>query len=130
MVDKHKQALFLEALKTHHGNVSQAARSVGLSYQKFVAQAAWSKPFRTAWDNTIREVIDSLEELAFIKAQGQLTKIAGNYPPSDQLIIKLLEAHRPEKYRDMKNYQVPTEPISQSININFIDRTKDEPQKL
>ncbi len=72
------------------GNVRAACEAAGVN-RPYVYEVRKKDPdFARAWDTALEEAIDILEAEARVRAR------AG----SDVLLIFLLKAHRPEKYRD------------------------------
>lgn len=100
------------------GNVSAAAKKAkidrGYAYEfKALAESASPKPeavtFAKAWDTALEVAIDALELEARRRAMEGVQEPAGWYQGvaggkvqrySDTLLIVLLKAHRPEKYRE------------------------------
>jgi hypothetical protein len=71
-------------------NVSEAADVAGVS--RFTAYE-WRKKdaaFAEAWGDAIERAVDGLEDKAWTRAETE----------SDTLLVTLLKAHRPEKYRE------------------------------
>ena len=71
-------------------NVSRAARLANVARQTAYDQREVDPAFAAEWDAAIEEGVDSLEEKAFVRAKRD----------SDTLMIFLLKAHRPDKYRE------------------------------
>lgn len=93
---------FLDAL-SQHGNVSRAARTAKISRVMLYRDRAADADFAQAWTAAQQLGLDSLEDVANMRARRD----------SDTLLIFLLKAHRPEKYRDrvqvdasIRNYTV------------------------
>lgn len=101
------QERFLKEL-ARRGNVSAAARKAKVgrrtAYEWYEADAE----FAAAWDEALEVAIDALEGEAWRRAQtgvlkpvyqrGELVGKVREY--SDTLMVTLLKAHRPEKYRE------------------------------
>ncbi len=83
------RGVFLEALRDS-GNVRFATQKSGVSRQAAYQAKKRSSDFSEAWDLAIADAVDLLEATAW--SRGRAT--------SDTLLIFLLKAHRPEKYRD------------------------------
>lgn len=90
------------------GNVSAACRAVGVSRQSAYARRRADAAFSAEWDDCIETGIDALELEARRRAidgcvrpvfykGGECGEIR-EY--SDTLMIVLLKAHRPQKFRD------------------------------
>lgn len=96
--------VFLEALR-NSANIRVACRAAGISRQAAYKARAASEEFRAAWDEALEDAIDMLEAIAQDRARKQ----------SDTLMIFLLKAHRPEKYRETTrsiNYNVDVTTLS------------------
>jgi len=90
------------------GNVSAAARAAGVNRDTPYGRRQTDPAFAAAWDSSLEEACDLLElearrrafagvvEPVFYKGAecGRINKY------SDTLMIVLLKAHRPEKYRE------------------------------
>lgn len=102
-----KRSTFLNVLK-ETGNVSEAAREVGLSRRTAYNLRESDEEFAKAWDEAVDTGIDYLEEEARRRAykgvaepvfyQGMECGTVQKY--SDTLMIFLLKANRPDKYKD------------------------------
>ena len=98
---------FIEALR-QTANVSGSALIVGRSRAAVYAARDSSETFRRQWDDAIEDATDALELEARRRAfsgveepvyyKGQV--VGGVRKYSDVLLIFLLKAHRPEKYRE------------------------------
>ena len=106
-------ALFFEQLaKTC--NVTASAAAIGVSRQHVHHLRRTRKDFAKSWDNAIEQATDALEAAARGRAidgfqrpiyqRGELVGHETCY--SDALMITLLKAHRPEKFRD-KGFDLP-----------------------
>ena len=89
---------FLDALM-QHGNVSRAARTAKISRMQLYRDRAADPEFAAAWQAAQQTGLDSLEDVANVRARRD----------SDTLLIFLLKAHRPEKYRETTKH----------INVNL-----------
>ncbi|SNR92044.1 hypothetical protein SAMN06269173_11171 [Hymenobacter mucosus] len=100
-------------------NVSKAARAAEVNRQYCYECRANDPSFAEEWDNALEEATDKLEERAWTRAnfadvQYKFTKtgepilhpITGEpyyeHVGSDTVLITLLKAHRPDKYKDRK----------------------------
>jgi len=102
-----KRRAFLTTLSIT-GNVSEAARASKVSRSHAYALKMADPEFATAWMDALETATDLLEAEARHRAvegveqphfhQGQVTGSVRKY--SDSLLMFLLKAHRPEKYRD------------------------------
>ena len=90
------------------GNVSEAARASKVSRSHAYALKVTDAEFAAEWADALESATDVLEAEARHRAvdgveqphfhQGQVTGSVRKY--SDSLLMFLLKAHRPEKYRD------------------------------
>lgn len=102
-----KRAEFLQCL-LDAGNVSRAALKIGMSRVRLYELKKEDEDFSAAWDEAIEIGIDALEEEARRRAyegtdkpvfyQGYQCGAIREY--SDTLMIFLLKAHRPEKFKE------------------------------
>ena len=98
---------FLEVLATRC-NVTHAAWTAGISRSRVYDIRKEDAEFAAAWDNAIEEGADALELVARRRAlegvkepvfyKGEVCGHVLRY--SDTLLMFLLKAHRPEKYRE------------------------------
>jgi hypothetical protein len=98
---------FLAAL-TRTGNVRLACRATGVPRATAYSHRSDSKAFTARWDEAIDDATDTLEAEARRRAlkgalrpvyhKGKRVGVIREY--SDTLLIFLLKANRPEKYRD------------------------------
>ena len=98
---------FLEAL-AQTGNVTGSAQKVGVTRQAAYKARKGSKEFTKQWDEAIEEAMDAMELEVHRRAmngveepvyyQGQVVGTVRKY--SDNLLMFMTKAHRPEKYRD------------------------------
>lgn len=91
-------------------NVSHSARIAGVDRVTVYKHRADDAEFSAAWDDAIEEGIEALELAVRNRAKES----------SDALAVFLLKAHRPEKYREMKEVQ-------QSGTVRVIVERKDRP---
>jgi hypothetical protein len=101
------QSVFLKHL-CERANVSCASKAARISRKTVYAKRNTDPLFKTAWDDALDEACDHLEEEARRRAvegtnkpifyRGQVVGHIREY--SDTLLIILLKAHRPEKYRE------------------------------
>jgi hypothetical protein len=114
---------FLSALRDT-GNVHLAEEAAGVSRSLAYKRRGQDAAFAEAWDEALEEAIDKLEAVAWRRASEGVKKTKGVWfngrrvgeeavlEFSDTLLIFLLKAHRPQKYRE--NVQV-------SHSIAFIE---------
>ena len=98
---------FLEALRTT-GNATVAAKTAGIDRANAYKARRRSKVFARQWNEAIEHAVDLLEKEARRRAEegvqepiyykGELVGHIRKY--SDALMMFLLKAHRPDKYRD------------------------------
>lgn len=86
--------LFLTELRAS-GNVRQACEAAGIRRTAAYDYRDDEPAFRAAWDEAMEDACDELEKIARERASRM----------SDTLLIFLLKAHRPEKYRERFDHQ-------------------------
>lgn len=89
--------IFLKVLR-NSGNVRAACAAAHITRQAAYKARDASKEFAADWADALDDAIDGLEAVAIDRARRS----------SDTLLIFLLKAHRPEKYRE----------TTRTININ------------
>jgi hypothetical protein len=80
---------FIAALR-NSGNVRASCHAADVSRETVYNHREASAEFRADWDSALEDAIDVLEATARQRAQAS----------SDTLLIFLLKAHRPDKYRE------------------------------
>jgi hypothetical protein len=80
---------FIAALR-NSGNIRAAAQAAGVDRHTVYRARETSPDFAAEWDSALEDAIDVLEATARQRAQAS----------SDTLLIFLLKAHRPDKYRE------------------------------
>lgn len=106
---ERKRRTFLECLETT-GNVSRAAEAAALPRQSFYKRRRSDPQFAAQWDEAVEIGVASLEDEARRRAQEGVLKpvfyqgaeCGAVREFSDTLLIFLLKAHRPEKYRERR----------------------------
>lgn len=93
------QPKFIEALR-NSGNVRAACQAASISRTNAYKARNNDPKFRAAWDEAIEDAIDTLEAVAWQRARGGL---------SDQVLMMLLRAHRPQLYRERVQVEVTRE---------------------
>jgi hypothetical protein len=86
---------FIAALR-NSGNIRAACQAAGIARETVYRNREASAEFRAAWDSALEDAIDVLEATARQRAQAS----------SDTLLIFLLKAHRPEKYRETTRQEI------------------------
>lgn len=111
MTRKKTRETFLDALRAG-ASVAASARAVGITRQAAYLERDKSATFRAAWEAALEEGTDRLEDQALRRATVGVTRTRGHYYQgarvgedvevvhSDTLLIFLLKARRPEKYRE------------------------------
>lgn len=102
-----KREQFLDALG-ETANVSKAAAVTGISRQRFYRLRDADDTFAQAWDAAFEQGVDALEEEALRRAiEGEVNKvyyggkeIGATRKLSDSLLMFLLKALRPERYKE------------------------------
>lgn len=109
--------LFLNALR-NSGNIRAACQASNIDRSTAYRARERSAEFAAAWDEALEEAIDTLEAAAWQRArdgvvrrepimyQGRKVgeKVIVEY--SDTVLIQLLKAHRPEKYRERFDIEI------------------------
>jgi hypothetical protein len=108
--------IFLEALRTT-GNVTIAAGRAKIGRATAYAHKDRDAKFAAEWDEAADQAADMLEAVAWQRAmkgtdepvyyKGKVVGTVKRY--SDSLIMFLLKANRPEKYRDVNSRQIAEE---------------------
>src|SRR5690606_10953200 len=105
-VEQRKSRFLAELARM--ANVSAAAKKAGVprstAYDWYKADEA----FAAGWDDAVEVAVDSLEKEAWRRARDGVLKpvyqkgekVGQVREYSDQLMVTLLKAHRPEKYRE------------------------------
>lgn len=88
-VDTSWHDTFISTL-TASGNIRAACKAAGVSRSTAYIHKDLYPEFGIRWGDALEDAIDTLELIARERAKVQ----------SDTLLIFLLKAHRPEKYRD------------------------------
>jgi hypothetical protein len=136
------QERFIAALR-NSGNVRAACQAAGVHRTTPYKAYAESPEFARQWDEALEDAVDTLEAAAWKRARDGVTrhdpimfqgqkvaeKVITEY--SDTLMITLLKAHRPEKYRervDMKHSgKVGFENLKQAVLEAMAQHRKDFP---
>jgi hypothetical protein len=101
---------FLETLQAS-GNITRTCEALGLGRTATYDWRDDDPEFAAAWDHAVKRGMDGLEDVAIERArQG-----------SDLLLIFLLKAHRPDKYREVRTLD-----ITQRMSLDFRNMTADE----
>lgn len=108
--NKERRERFLTAL-AEVPNVSRACREAGVSRRIVYCRKTADPKFAQAWEEALETGIDRLEEIAMERA------MAG----SDRLLMFLLKAHRPEKYREGGRPQAAPSNWPERIQLRFED---------
>ncbi len=99
---KHWRLKFLDALRVH-GVVTKAALEAGIDRDTAYYERQRDSVFAQEWQEALDRGVDMLEDTAKMRA----------YEGSDTLLIFLLKAHRPEKYRET------TRQINTSVQVDW-----------
>lgn len=87
--EKHWRLKFLDGLRMH-GMVMQAALEAGIHRNTAYFERQRDPEFAKEWADALDRGVDMLEDVAKKRA----------YEGSDTLLIFLLKAHRPDRYRE------------------------------
>lgn len=107
-----RRRAFLEAFRLS-GNVSAAARAADVDRTTPYGWAAADPDFKAAWEVAEQEAIDRLEAEAWRRAHDGVEEpvyqggslVGHKRVYSDQLMVLLLKAHRPDKYRERQSIE-------------------------
>jgi hypothetical protein len=94
--------VFLAALR-NSGNVRAACQAAEIDRSTAYDSRDSSKEFAAQWDEALEDAIDVLEAVAQKRARAS----------SDTLLIFLLKAHRPQKFRDPVQRVAYTDPTGE-----------------
>ena len=105
------------------GNVALSAESVGIARPEVYKARQRNKGFAKDWDNAMERATDALEQEARRRGmdgvdepvffKGQVVGAVRKY--SDTLLIFLLKAHRPKKFREyhhLEHASSPDQPLT------------------
>lgn len=105
-------------------NVSEAARSAGISRTAAYDWREDDEAFAAAWEQAEQEAADKLEREAWRRAvegtdkpvvfQGVITDTYKEY--SDRMLEILLKAHRPDKFIERRDTKVTFNPLPGSVD--------------
>lgn len=110
------------------GNVSKAAQRAGISRTIAYRHRANNEQFRKAWEDALEQAADVLEAEAWRRAVDGIEEPVGWYQGhaggtvtrySDTLLIFLLKAHRPDKFRERVDVKQDGEV---TITVNYGER--------
>ena len=107
------KARFLDEFR-QCGNITAAVRTVGLARGSVYRWCKADQQFAEAFADAMEEAIELLEWEARRRAMGEVQlpvyhdgEVVGHMPRySDALLMFLLRAHRPEKYRERYEHRV------------------------
>lgn len=90
-----RKAAFLDVLISSGGNVTRAAKLLGMTRQNVYLWTQNDPAFAELFNDALEAGTDNLEERAYVRAMDT----------SDRMMELLLKARRPEKYRENINLQ-------------------------
>ena len=93
------QPVFLEAMR-NSGNVRASCAAASISRETAYKTRLKNPTFAAAWDAALQDAVDTLEAVAWQRARTGL---------SDQVLLVLLRAHRPDLYSERLRIQVTRE---------------------
>ena len=107
------KARFLDEFR-QRGNLTAASREIGLTRQAVYKWRHSDQAFAEAFADAVEEATELMEWEARRRAMGEVQmpvfhqgEVVGHIPRySDQLLMFLLRAHRPEKYRERYEHRV------------------------
>ena len=119
---ERKQEIFLKKLAMT-ANVSESAEAAKVDRTTVYQWKKEDPAFAAAWEAAIEISCDELEAKAFERAKRK----------SDTLLIFLLKAHRPERYRETSRHEVTGAnggPIQSAATIDLKKLTPEELRQL
>ena len=134
-------AIWVKAFLTQlsiNGNVSAACDAANISRDLVYDKRKDDPVFKAQWDTALEIACDSLEAEAWRRAVNGVNSaiysqgkyVADEVKYSDTLMQTLLKAHRPAKYRETINVNIPPEALKllpalaaaiNSLNLNAVD---------
>ena len=119
------QQVFLRTL-AGTANVSLSCKKAKISRVMAYKERRLNPNFATAWQDAIEDAVDALEQEARRRAMGWREAIfdeEGNVVRyilkySDGLMIALLKAHRPEKYRENFTHEIKASPLKTHYDLS------------
>lgn len=120
---------FLTAL-AQTANITESARLAKITRQRAYDLRESSEEFRQAWGDALEQACDGLELEARRRAERGVSKaifykgkpIGTEINYSDTLMIFLLKAHRPEKYRERFEHSGPGGgPVEHRVIFEVVD---------
>jgi len=123
-----KVSSFLAALMIY-GNVTKAANETGIDRQRWYEWRSGDVDFAKAWNEAAQIGVEALEDEARRRAFDGVdqpiyhlgNKIDTVKKYSDTLLIFLLKAHRPEKYRERQEISGPNGGPILTENLTDLD---------
>jgi hypothetical protein len=123
---------FLAAL-AQTANVSAACQSARVSRTLAYRQRKTSQTFAARWKEALETAVDALELEARRRAMGWLEselseggdRMREVHKHSDTLLIFLLKAHRPEKYRENYRVEVNARTVEEQVSFVIVDNGRD-----
>ncbi|MDA1095621.1 MAG: hypothetical protein O3A25_20540 [Acidobacteria bacterium] len=111
------QTPFLAAMK-NSGNVRASCDAAGITRSVAYKSRNRHPAFAAQWDEALQDAIDTLEAVAWQRARTGL---------SDQVLLMLLRAHRPDLYSERLRIQVTREQdIEALMRVNGISHEEAE----
>jgi len=130
---EHARARFLEVL-SQTANISMAARAAAIDRTTPYGWREQDSEFAAKWDQAIEQAIETLEAEAWRRAvEGTKEPIIGRKERdkdgiityvkrySDTLLVTLLKAHKPEKYREKVDHE-----HRGSIAVEFVNNWREQ----
>jgi hypothetical protein len=107
------KAAFIASLRSH-GNITAASMAAGINRDTAYKARERDPEFAAKWADALDQAVELLELTAHNRALVQ----------SDTLMIFLLKAHRPEKYRERYDVNInikPPKPYSEMTDAELIE---------
>lgn len=133
-LETQQKQKFLARLKSSHGNVSAACKSIGISRNAAYDHKKTDADFSAAWEEVIESVVDEAEKELFVRSVKGWSEpvfykgeIVGTIrKKSDRLLEFFLKGNRAEKFRERLDLNAHH---SGSLDVNIqasIDKIYDE----
>lgn len=125
--------IFIDALSTS-GVVSTACKVAGIHHSTAYDERRRNEAFAASWDTALVGAVEGMEQEAWRRAvqgndepvfqRGEQIGMVRKY--SDTLLIFLLKANKPEKYRDNYKAPVPQPPADLDLDADVSLMSEEE----
>lgn len=130
--EKDWKTIFLAHL-AESGNVKASCRKAGVSRQTAYLHRAQDDEFAQAWEHALTVATSLLEDEAWRRAVRGVSepvyfkgdKVGSVRRYSDTLLIFLLKAHNPQKYRERLDINANIQGVTH-IKVEYVDQLPDD----